>query len=38
MRGSAPADEGELMAELERTAWTAPVRNLAWVAARFGHG
>ena len=25
------------MAELDRTVWTAPVRNLVWVAAHFGH-
>jgi hypothetical protein len=29
--------EGEQMAELDRTVWTAPVRNLVWVAAHFGH-
>jgi hypothetical protein len=29
--------EGEGMAELDRTVWTAPVRNLVWVAAHFGH-
>ena len=28
---------GEAMAELDRTVWTAPVRNLVWVAAHFGH-
>ena len=27
----------DAMAELDRTVWTAPVRNLVWVAARFGH-
>lgn len=29
--------EGEAMAQLDRTVWTAPVRNLVWVAAQFGH-
>lgn len=29
--------QGGDMAELDRTVWTAPVRNLTWVAARFGH-
>ncbi len=28
---------GDAMAELDRTVWTAPVRNLVWVAAHFGH-
>lgn len=28
--------EGVAMAELDRTVWTAPVRNLGWVAARYG--
>jgi hypothetical protein len=28
----------DAMAELDRTVWTAPVRNLVWVAARFGLG
>lgn len=28
--------EGDAMAELDRTVWTAPVRNLGWVAARYG--
>ena len=27
----------DAMAELDRTVWTAPVRNLVWVAAHFGH-
>jgi hypothetical protein len=29
--------KGDLMADLERTVWTAPVRNLVWVACQFGH-
>jgi hypothetical protein len=29
--------EGDVMADLDRTVWTAPVRNLVWVAAHFGH-
>lgn len=29
--------EGEAMTQLDRTVWTAPVRNLVWVAAQFGH-
>jgi hypothetical protein len=29
--------EGEPVAQLDTTVWTAPVRNLTWVAARFGH-
>ena len=29
--------QGRRMAELDRTVWTAPVRNGVWVAARFGH-
>ena len=29
--------EGDAMAHLDRTVWTAPVRNLVWVAAHFGH-
>lgn len=28
---------GGQMVELQHTAWTAPVRNLVWVAAHFGH-
>jgi hypothetical protein len=28
---------GDAMADLARTVWTAPVRNLVWVAAHFGH-
>ena len=28
---------GNAMAELDRTVWTAPVRNQVWVAAHFGH-
>jgi hypothetical protein len=28
---------GDAMAHLDRTVWTAPVRNLVWVAAHFGH-
>lgn len=38
--GPAPAHhliEGDAMAHLDRTVWTAPVRNLVWVAAHFGH-
>ena len=31
------ATEGEAMTQLDRTVWTAPVRNLVWVAAQFGH-
>jgi hypothetical protein len=27
----------DAMTQLDRTVWTAPVRNLVWVAARFGH-
>lgn len=44
LRGTAvnPGDdhhegEGEAMTQLDRTVWTAPVRNLVWVAAHFGH-
>jgi hypothetical protein len=29
--------EGDDMAELDRTVWTAPVRNFDWVLAHFGH-
>jgi hypothetical protein len=29
--------QGDAMADLDRTVWTAPVRNLTWVAAHFGH-
>lgn len=29
--------EGDAMAELDRTVWTAPVRNFDWVLAHFGH-
>lgn len=29
--------QGGRMTELDRTVWTAPVRNGVWVAARFGH-
>ena len=32
-----PQSEGEAMTQLDRTVWTAPVRNLVWVAAQFGH-
>jgi hypothetical protein len=39
--GPARADHhrrrGDAMADLARTVWTAPVRNLVWVAAHFGH-
>lgn len=27
---------GDLMTHLDRTVWTAPVRNLSWVASQFG--
>ena len=41
-RGDDPAatdvsNQGEAMTQLDRTVWTAPVRNLVWVAAQFGH-
>jgi hypothetical protein len=29
--------KGDAMVDLDRTVWTAPVRNLVWVAAQFGH-
>lgn len=35
--GTARHLEGDAMADLDRTVWTAPVRNLVWVAAHFGH-
>ena len=41
MPGSDPDPDrltmGDAMAHLDRTVWTAPVRNLVWVAAHFGH-
>ena len=30
-------EQGDTMADLQRTVWTAPVRNLAWVASQFGY-
>lgn len=32
-----PITKGDAMVDLDRTVWTAPVRNAVWVAARFGH-
>ena len=32
-----PHEVGDAMTDLDRTVWTAPVRNLVWVAAHFGH-
>jgi hypothetical protein len=37
IRTLSTATEGEAMTQLDRTVWTAPVRNLVWVAAQFGH-
>ena len=40
LRGHGPQlffSREDAMAELDRTVWTAPVRNLVWVAAHFGH-
>jgi hypothetical protein len=35
--GTGSKGTGEAMTQLDRTVWTAPVRNLVWVAAHFGH-